>query len=92
MINRTKDQTIILNKSIYKAETTLGWSVVIMPDGILIDNYHQGYAHIHLDPYEYELIEKIKDHELLTVYKIVYEHIHENEGLKLKKLIKELRQ
>jgi len=91
MIKRTQDYVTIFNKTIYKVETTTGWSVVIMPDSILIDNYHHGYTHIHFNPNEHDLKEKIKNHDQITVYNIVCAHIHENEGLKLKKLIKELK-
>lgn len=44
---RTK---LIGGKLLYNVKTPNGWSIVIMPDNILIDNCHTGKAHIHPDP------------------------------------------
>lgn len=38
------------NKIVYHANTHLGWSIVIMPDNVLIDNYQTHIAHIHPNP------------------------------------------
>lgn len=44
---RKKQSSILVNgKTVYKAETPQGWAIVIMPDNILIDNYHIDKAHI----------------------------------------------
>ena len=62
------------DKIIYNAKTPNGWSIVIMPDNILIDNYHSNIAHIHPDPENHhykidlnnqdneEILEIIKDY------------------------------
>jgi len=91
MIKRSQDQVTLFNKTIYQAVTDTGWSVVIMPEGILIDNYHHGYVHIHPYPDEHDIKEKIKDRKQSAIFKVVYTHIHKNEGLMLKELIKELK-
>jgi hypothetical protein len=91
MIKTSQYQTTIFNKTIYKTTTTTGWAVVIMPDGVLIDNYHHGFVHIHPDPDEHELRLQIKEHSQKNVCNIVCRHIHFYEGLKVEKLIKELK-
>lgn len=64
------------------------WSVVIMPDSIIIDNYHIRYPHIHPDPDKHYLNEEIKAKNGYDVYNKVIYYIENNEGLNLKKLIK----
>lgn len=91
MIKRSQDQTEGHDKIIYKAETTTGWSVVVMPGGILIDNYHHGYTHIHPNPYKHKIKERINENTQQTIFMIVYKHIEENEEINLKTLIKELK-
>ena len=61
MIKRSQDQITLFNKTIFQAVTDSGWSVVIMPESILIDNYHHGYVHIHPYPDEHDIKEKIKN-------------------------------
>ncbi len=34
------------DRSIYRKRSKRGWSIVIMPEGIRLDNFH-GYPHIH---------------------------------------------
>ena len=59
----------IHDKDIYYLNTLKGWSIVIMPDDILIDNFHHGYAHIHPDRKE------IITSDLQTTLIIVLTHI-----------------
>lgn len=92
MIKRNQDQVHIYGKVVYKAETTTGWAVMIMPDEILIDNYHHGYIHIHLDPSSHDLKIEINDNTDDKIYSIVCNHLEKNGGLILKNLIKELKE
>jgi len=92
MIKRNQDQVHIQGKIVYKAETSTGWAVMIMPDEILIDNYHHGYNHIHPDSSNHDLKLEIKDNTDDKIYNIVCNHIEKNEGINLKKLIKELKE
>ena len=39
MTRKTQNKTIIGDKILYKVITPNGWSIIIMPDNILIDNY-----------------------------------------------------
>jgi hypothetical protein len=91
MIKRNQDKIFINNKIIYKVETDTGWSIVIMPDAILIDNYHHGYVHIHPDPMNHNNKIEIKDFNQDDIHFIVYNHIFQNKKLIIKKLISELK-
>ena len=50
MSRKIQDKIILGDKTIYNTKTPNGWSIVIMPDNILIDNFHINKAHIHPDP------------------------------------------
>ena len=50
MARKKQNSTSIGDKILYKIKTPNGWSIIIMPDNILIDNYPGGKAHIHPDP------------------------------------------
>ena len=74
MSRKSQDKTIIGDKILYNVKTPNGWSIIIMPDNILIDNYHTRKAHIHTDPHNHvykieltlqdsdEIVELIKDY------------------------------
>lgn len=91
---KEKDQiTIDLHgKILYKVKYKINWSIVIIPDNILIDNYHGKGGHIHYDPKKHEIQEKIKTNDLEEAYTIVYNHVDNNKGLKLNQLRKELKE
>jgi pyridoxine 5'-phosphate synthase PdxJ len=55
-----------------------------MPDNILIDNFHHGYAHIRPDRRE------IKTQDLQSTLIIVLKHINTNKEVKYGKLREEL--
>ncbi|GAA5818869.1 MAG: conserved hypothetical protein [Methanobrevibacter sp. CfCl-M3] len=83
---KERNQEIIekYNKKVYGTYNKKGWSVVIMPDEILIDNYHHGYPHIHPNR------EEIKTKTLEETLNIVLIHLDNNKGVNLKKLRMEL--
>ena len=83
---KEKNRRIIekYNKKVYGSFNKKGWSVVIMPDDILIDNYHHGYPHIHPDR------EEIKTKTLNDTLTVVLRHLEKNKGINLSKLRKEL--
>ncbi|RBQ22919.1 hypothetical protein ALNOE001_13080 [Candidatus Methanobinarius endosymbioticus] len=91
MIKRSQSHIEIHNKIIYRTETTTGWSILIMPDGILLDNYHHGYIHIHPNPNKHNIKEKIKDNNRDKIYMVVCNHINHHMDLALKTLIMELK-
>ena len=74
----------IYNKFVYKNISPKGWAIAIMPDKILIDNFHHGFAHIHPDRKE------IITDNLEDTYLLVFKHIKENKGVNFDVLRKEL--
>jgi len=74
----------LFDKFIYFKESFNGWSIVIMPDKILIDNFHHGYIHLHPERLE------IKTKTLNDSFLIIWEHINKYEGVKLEQLKKDL--
>jgi len=82
---KEKHQTVIekYNKQVYGSYTKKGWAIVIMPDDILIDNYHHGYPHIHPER------EEIKTKTLEDTLNHVLIHLEDNKGINLKKLREE---
>ena len=55
MTRKIQNKDMIGDKLIYTAKTPNGWSIVIMPDNILIDNYHINKVHIHPNPKNHDL-------------------------------------
>lgn len=89
---RKKQSPILVNgKTVYKAETPQGWAIAIMPDNILIDNYHIDKTHIHPNPKKHIIKEEISEDNPEKVYETVLKHLYENNGLNLEKLKRELR-
>jgi len=84
MKEKNQQITELYDKFVYSNKTPQGWSIVIMPDKILIDNFHHGYAHIHPDRKE------IKTKNLKNTFIIVLNHINTNKGVKYNKLREEL--
>jgi trans-aconitate methyltransferase len=74
----------IYDKNIYLNNSPKCWSIVIMPDNILLDNFHHGYAHLHPD--KKEIITKTREKTLEKVLN----HLHENKKINFKQLEKEL--
>ena len=87
-----KNQTIIKieNYSLYKVITPNGWSIVIMDDNILVDNYHSKGVHVHFNTSNHNEWLKIKEYDLDELFLIIFQHIKNNKKLKLKELLKEL--
>jgi Fe-S cluster biosynthesis and repair protein YggX len=71
-------------KKVYHNITKKGWAIVIMPDNILIDNFHHGYPHIHPDRKE------IKLNDSNIVLEEVLKHLNKNKGMDYMQLRKEL--
>ena len=89
---RKKQSPILVNgKTVYKAETPQGWAIVIMPDNILIDNYHIDKAHIHPNPKKHIIKEEIGEDDSEKVYETVLKHLYENDELNRDNLKRELR-
>ena len=60
-MNRKKQTLIkIENYSVYNVITPNGWSIVIMDDNVLFDNYHSKGVHVHHNPDNHNEWLKIK--------------------------------
>ena len=88
-----KNQEIlkIHGKLVYKVIFGISWSIVIMPDNIIIDNYHNKPPHVHPDNEKHYKKIYIANTNLNVIYSIVYNHIDKNKYLILDELIKELK-
>jgi hypothetical protein len=90
-MDKNQRQIELHGKVIYVATTNGGWAIIIMPDEIILDDYHNKGGHIHPEPFKHEKEIIIKNEELDTNLQIVLNHINKNKGLKLKELIEELK-
>ena len=76
MSRKTQNNQSIGDKIVYDVDTPNGWSIVIMPDNILIDNYHIGKAHIYPDSanHSYKINLKTNDHS--QIKEIISDYIN----------------
>ena len=74
----------VKDRIIYMRQSKRGWSIVVMSDNLLIDNFHHGFPHIHPER------EKITYDDPEVVFKIVSDHIQRENKINLAKLKKEL--
>ncbi len=90
-MNRKSQKVIkILDYSLYKSITPNGWSIVIMDDNILFDNYHSRGVHVHYNPKNHRDRLKIKEYSVDELFLIIKNHIKNNEKLNLEELLMEL--
>ncbi len=82
-----KSENFHLDNQIYWIKGKRGWSMVIMPESIRIDNFH-GYCHIHI--HEKKNYHTIKDESFDNIYHLVVEHLERNNGINVLELEKEL--
>ena len=91
MLRKIQSKMSVGDKIIYNAETPNGWSIVIMPDNILIDNYHIGKVHIHPDPenhsYKVELGKENPD----EIKEIIFDYLEICHGFNLEELMEMLK-
>ena len=84
MKRNTNQDIYLYEKRIIYQETIRGWSIVIMPDNILLDNYEHGFPHIHPDRAE------IRTKTLYETLLIVKAHIEKYKRVELDLLREEL--
>lgn len=80
----TNRDIYLYEKRIIFQETVRGWSIVIMPDNILLDNYDHGSPHIHQDKSE------IRTKTLYETLFVVKSHIEKYKKIELDLLREEL--
>lgn len=64
---------------------------MIMPDEVLLDNYHSKGGHIHPEPEEHKNEIKIRFNTQPENINIIVNHINQNKKVIIKELIKELK-
>lgn len=75
MSRKNQDKKSIGDKIIYNVKTPNGWSIIIMPDNILIDNYHIGKAHIHPNPKKHSEKIEISKQNQNEVFEIIKDYL-----------------
>ncbi|MDR2623652.1 MAG: hypothetical protein LBC39_03630 [Methanobrevibacter sp.] len=84
MKKRTENKLKLHGKTINYSMSLKGWSIVIMPENILIDNFHHDFSHIHPDRKE------IKTEDLQSILILVIKHVNNNKCVNYETLRKEL--
>ncbi|MCL2687084.1 MAG: hypothetical protein FWE58_00940 [Methanobrevibacter sp.] len=88
-----KEQTKlhIQGKTIYIVTADGGWTLIVMPDKIILDDYHNKGGHIHPEPKNHKKEIKIKFDTQTENLNMLVNHINKNKKLILNELIEELK-
>ena len=81
MSSKIQNNIEINNKKVYHAETNKRWAIVILPDNIVIDNYHQKCVHIHPNHEKHYIYEELEQYSKLEVFEMVCLHIERNKDV-----------
>lgn len=76
MTRKRQNKTTICDKILYKVKTPNGWSIIIMPDNILIDNYHVNKAHIHPDSNNHTYRVELSLQDCEKIYEIIKDYLN----------------
>ena len=76
MSRKTQNKMNWGDKIIYSTKTRNGWSIVIMPDNILIDNYHLKIAHIHPKPEKHSCKVMLGKQNQNEIFEIIKDYIN----------------
>jgi hypothetical protein len=79
------------DKIIYNVKTPNGWSIIIMPDNILIDNYHIDTAHIHPDPENHVKKIKLSEQDPDKIFEAIKEYLQVSDRFDVSELMEMLR-
>ena len=91
MSRKTQEKSEVGDKIIYDVETPNGWSIVIMPDNILIDNYHIGKTHIHPDPSNHSHKIELKYDDSKEIKEIILDYLSICNNIDVDELLELLR-
>ena len=91
MTRKKQDKSRIGDKIIYKANAPNGWSIVIMPDNILIDNYHVGKAHIHTDPQNHAYRVELSLQDCEKIYEMIKDYLNLTNDFDIEELMEMLK-
>lgn len=87
MIRKKQNKASIGDKILYKVKTPKGWSIIIMPDNILIDNYHVGRAHIHPDPQNYAYSVELSMQDCEKIYELIKDYLNVSKNFDIEELM-----
>lgn len=91
MSRKVQNKIFVGDKTIYSANTPNGWSIVIMPDNILIDNYHTGSVHIHPDPKNHIFTVKLRQQTKDEIFEIIKDYLSVSGVLDVEELMEMLK-
>ena len=91
MPRKNQDKTSIGDKIIYNVKTPNGWSIIIMPDNILIDNYHIGKAHIHPNPEKHSEKIELSKQDQNEIFEIIKDYLQITGKLDISELVEMLK-
>jgi len=91
MSRKKQNKTPIGDKSLYKVKPPNGWSIIIMPDNILIDNYHVGKAHIHPNPKNHEYRVELSLQDCEKIYEMIKDYLNVSNEFDLEELMEMLK-
>ena len=91
MFRKTQDKFPVGDKLIYDVETPNGWSIIIMPDNILIDNYHIGKSHIHPDPSNHNYKIELSLDNPSEIKEIIFDYLNVTQNFDIDELVEMLK-
>lgn len=91
MSRKTQSKTLIGDRILYNVKTPNGWSIIIMPDNILIDNYHVGNAHIHPDPNNHSFKIELGQQGSDKIFEIIKNYLNVSKAFDVEELVEMLK-
>ena len=91
MKRNTNQDICLYEKRIIFQETIQGWSIVIMPDNILIDNYHVGKAHIHPDSQNHAYRVELSLQDCEKIYEMIKDYLNLTNDFDIEELMEMLK-
>ena len=90
MTRKKQNQIPIGDKILYKVKTPNGWSIIIMPNNILIDNYYVGKAHIHPDPQNHTYRVELSLQNCEKIYEMIKDYLNVTNNFDIEELMEML--
>lgn len=91
MTRKIQNKDMIGDKLIYTAKTPNGWSIVIMPDNILIDNYHINKVHIHPNPKNHVHKVEISQQDMEKILETIKDYLNASSSFDVEELMEMLK-
>lgn len=91
MSRKVQNKILIGDKMLYNVNTPNGWSIIIMPDNILIDNYHGNKAHVHPDPKNHGIRVELGQQSPDKIFEIIKDYLNVSSIFDLDELMEMLK-